>query len=822
MKMKRFFIAGLLFCYSVLLSADWQTVSTTTVGPGVVHIHLVESTEPWNMNILEMDLTNPNLAIESVKAKDALYGYEGTSSMAARSSFTGHRVVGALNADFFGDGGVPVNAQIIKGELLKTPYHYSTIGFDWRDSPFIGLISFTGFVETHNQSHSINGVNQERNTDQLILFNSYQSTSTGTNQWGKELLIAPLEGWMVNDTLRYVIEKIENYTGNMSIPKGKAVLSAHGTAIDFFANSQVGDTVTLALTLKPNENKLQELVGGFPQIVKNGSNYALQGYAEEGGNSSFATAYHPRTAIGYNADKTKLFFFAMDGRQDGLSRGMSLPELADFMIARGVYQGLNLDGGGSTTIVVNGSIRNSPSDGHERAVSNALLVVSSAAEGSLHEVQIEPDKQILFRGDDVQFTASGWDANYNPKSLHGDSILFVVDSSLGMVSTEGHFTATQNGGDGYVYLHYGAFSDSAHIHIRGVRQIDLEPDSCVTDSLHTVQFTIKATEDNGMPITLEGSNYAWQVSDTTIGTIDANGLFTPLRSGKTLVVVSYAELKDTAQVSVEMYSGQSLLDSIETLQGWRISSENMDTLLTTLDITDSLHTIGQKALRIEYHFKRLSTDYSTVHLDTDIPVLGMPEFIDFDFKSDGKNHKAYVVVSDENGVYFKSAISGYANDSTQWDTLSAKTRSFRPLDEGTLYYPVRIKSLWIRLGSTSAYGEENSGVLYVDNLRVRYPEVTAVFPMNRNKLPGQTRLFPNYPNPFNPQTTISFFAAQSGPVQVDIFNMLGQKIDTLLHKRLSPGLYELKWNAAQKASGLYVCRLQSGRETRFRKMLLIK
>ncbi len=822
--MKFTIILFVLFVFGVSMdvAADWQTVSTTKVGPGVVHKHMVEPNEPWNMNILEIDLTNPNLSVESVKAKDMLYGYEGTSSMAARSSFTGHRVVGALNADFFGDGGVPVNAQIIKGELLKTPYHYSTIGFDWQDTPFIGLISFNGFVKAGEQSYSINGVNQERNTDQLILYNSYKGTTTGTNQWGKELLIAPLDGWMVNDTLRYVVEKIEDYKGSMAIPQKKSVLSAHGTAIDYFANTQVGDTLILGLNLKPNLNKLQELVGGFPQIVKNGSNYALQGYTEEGGNSSFATAYHPRTAIGYNADKTKLFFFAMDGRQDGLSRGMSLPELADFMIDQGVYEGLNLDGGGSTTIVVNGTIRNSPSDGHERPVSNALLIISSAAEGGLRHVQVEPDEQVLFRGDEVLFKATGWDEYYNPKVLNADSVVFTVDSSLGVIAEDGRFTATHNGGDGFVYLHYGSLSDSAHIHIRGIQQILIKPDTCVTDSLHTVQFTVEATEDNGLPITLDGSNYAWCVSDVSIGSIDANGLFTPMRTGKTQVVVSYSDLTDTAQVIVENYSGQSLLDSIETLQGWKISGENMDTLLTNLEITDSLHTIGQKALRIEYHFTRLSTEYSTVHLDTDIPVLGMPEFIDFDFKSDGKNHKAYVVVSDENGEYFKSAVSGYANDSTRWDTLSAKTRSLRPLDEGTLYYPVRIRSLWIRLGSATAYGEENSGVLYVDNLRVRYPEVTALFPLKQSQLPAQPRLFPNYPNPFNPSTTISFFVSKRGVVRIEIFNMLGQKIDTLLNKRLPSGFYELKWNAQGEASGLYICRLQSAGQTHLHKMLLLK
>jgi exopolysaccharide biosynthesis protein len=71
---------------------------------------------------------------------------------------------------------------------------------------------------------------------------------------------------------------------------------------------------------------------------------------------------HPRTGIGINQDSTKLYLFTVDGRQPGYSLGMSLLEFANYMKEWNIYQGLNLDGGGSTTMVVRGSIVNSPSD----------------------------------------------------------------------------------------------------------------------------------------------------------------------------------------------------------------------------------------------------------------------------------------------------------------------------------------------------------------------------------------------------------------------------------------------------------------------------
>ena len=812
-----------LVIWSTLLAGEWQIQSTTTVGPGVVYKHFVNHDLPWNMNVLTVDLTNPYLTIETVKANDALYGNETTTSMAARNSWETHRVVGAINADFYDKGGIPIGAQIINGELLKGPYHYSAVGFNINGLPVINVMEFSGFVAAKGQAISISGINKSRDTDQLILYNHYYGSSTGTNQWGKELLISPLNGWLVNDTLEYVVEKIEDYVGSMAIPENKAVLSAHGASISFFDNYvRTGDTLRLALSLQPASDKLQELVGGFPRIVKNGQNYALKGYKEEGGSSSFATDYHPRTAVGFNEDKTKLFLFVIDGRQTGLSRGMSLPELADFMIAQGVSEGINLDGGGSSTMVVAAKIKNSPSDGHERAVANALLIVSSAPQGPLTQVQIEPDYYTLFCGDPIRFTTSGWDSLFNPVDLSPNSLIYYVDSTLGTIDAQGNFTATANGGDGYVYARYNNIKDSARIHIKGIQSISISPKSCVTDTLRTVEFSVKALDENNEPVSPPGDLYTWTLSDSSLATIDNKGVFKAMKEGRVKVFVGYADLEDTAEVRVEVKKGRTVLDSIETLQGWQLSGENIDTLLTRIFITDSIFTLGQNSLGIDYRFTYHSYEYNYVYLNTDIPVEGVPEYIEFDFKSNGFKHRAYVLVSDENGELFKVSTGLSTDNTSKWDTLKAKTSNFRPLEGGQLNYPIRIKSIWIRLGSNSASGEENEGMVFIDNLRARYPQVTALLSPHPEKLPGQSRLYPNYPNPFNPQTTITFYIAGHGRVRVDIFDVLGRKVETLLNRELSTGHYKLRWNAAREASGVYICRLQTKEETRLQKMLLLR
>jgi len=82
---------------------------------------------------------------------------------------------------------------------------------------------------------------------------------------------------------------------------------------------------------------------------------------------------HPRTVLGWN-DK-QLVLAVVDGRQESLSVGMTYPELALLMSELGCTHAINLDGGGSSTLWLDGHIMNSPSDGRERRVANSLIVV---------------------------------------------------------------------------------------------------------------------------------------------------------------------------------------------------------------------------------------------------------------------------------------------------------------------------------------------------------------------------------------------------------------------------------------------------------------
>lgn len=117
---------------------------------------------------------------------------------------------------------------------------------------------------------------------------------------------------------------------------------------------------------------LTEAIGGFPQLLAGGEKV---GDLEVGDRPDFARERHPRTAVGLDLQAQRLWLVVVDGRQEGWSAGMSLPELADLMEALGARDALNLDGGGSSVMVIGGRRVSRPSDaGGERAVVNALAL----------------------------------------------------------------------------------------------------------------------------------------------------------------------------------------------------------------------------------------------------------------------------------------------------------------------------------------------------------------------------------------------------------------------------------------------------------------
>ncbi len=93
---------------------------------------------------------------------------------------------------------------------------------------------------------------------------------------------------------------------------------------------------------------------------------------------------------------------------------------------------------------------------------------------------------------------------------------------------------------------------------------------------------------------------------------------------------------------------------------------------------------------------------------------------------------------------------------------------------------------------------------------------------DENGLPEEFNLSQNYPNPFNPATEISFTLPVEGEVSLVVYDVLGNKIETLVKQTKPAGTYRITWNGTNYSSGVYYYRMESGNFVQTKKMLLIK
>ncbi len=116
--------------------------------------------------------------------------------------------------------------------------------------------------------------------------------------------------------------------------------------------------------------------------------------------------------------------------------------------------------------------------------------------------------------------------------------------------------------------------------------------------------------------------------------------------------------------------------------------------------------------------------------------------------------------------------------------------------------------------SASRYDDK---IAWYENLMI-----TNIVRHNPIQTPDEFWLYNNYPNPFNPSTTIEFDLPKRSEVSLKVFNILGEEVATLVSDRLSAGSYSYEWDALNLASGVYLYRLQAGDYVETRKMVLMR
>jgi hypothetical protein len=406
--------------------SSWESVA-----PGIDY-RKFQLADPNDVFVARFDRSNTDLSIESSIGQGRLTGgVETVSSMAASYEQTlsywgqswGSRndVVIAINGSFFPASGIPNRGVIHSGWYSKRHDDFENgSGFFWKldRQAYIGEcvqhVAANQVIENLDSGFDIKiqGINVDRGSDELIVYTPQFDTSTETNASGTEILVAMQRPTLILPAPSMAvgtIVEIREGQGDTTLPFDHVVISGSGSQADKLDNSSnfdVGDQLGISQSVKHYEadcvtsqnsadwTKAFASVGGSFHFLKEGE---IQSFTDPGANSPA-----PRTAVAFNDDY--IYFIVVDGRNPGVSEGMTMAKLGSFaQNTLDAMEAIAQDGGGSSTMVVNGEVKNNTfcnttfcshraflpivaGDGtgqarvltvldHQRAVSNGLMMV---------------------------------------------------------------------------------------------------------------------------------------------------------------------------------------------------------------------------------------------------------------------------------------------------------------------------------------------------------------------------------------------------------------------------------------------------------------
>lgn len=354
-------------CWS---QASDSATNSERKGRGIFYSHDEIANVPWSIHVLKIEWPRADFEFHTTLAKGATMGLGTMTEQIKTLPPELGKPLAAINGDFWRDGRQPEGdaegLQITRGELISAPGERTCFWIDTNGQPRATNVLSQFKVTWPNNSIMPIGLNEERTDGSAVLYTSAAGASTRTKK-GRELILER-DGtgeWLpvrAGQTLVGRVREIRE-TGSSALSADTAVLSLGPQLLDRAPHVSPGAVVRISTESTPDLRGVKTAIGGGPALVRQGKVV----------NFTSAPMRHPRTAIGWN---DKFFFFVVvDGRQPKLSVGMTLQEMASYMIKQGCQEAMNLDGGGSATFWVYGNVMNSPCYGHERPMANALVLV---------------------------------------------------------------------------------------------------------------------------------------------------------------------------------------------------------------------------------------------------------------------------------------------------------------------------------------------------------------------------------------------------------------------------------------------------------------
>lgn len=601
---------------------------------GVHRSHIERFTsEGWqNINVLTIDTTNQTNELKAMFNTEGLIHRSNVKDMVSVSG-----AVAGVNGDYFNYQPQPSTLGLVvnDGKLISTtqegannlPVFYQTASGD----SHVGYI--TQSVDVLNpltgEKYHVTGINKA--------FGSYTYMSLLTRDWGAKSFGAKSENMTEVLVVGGIVAEIRTNGEPFDIPENAYVLSQNNSPL---VNLTLGTPLELQISSSVDYKGLKFAMGGGSIILQNG--VAMETNIVNKGKN-------PRTGIGVTSDYSKIVIVTVDGR-NGYA-GLTQKEFGELFKSLGCYNALNLDGGGSTTMVKKtkamdeAEVINKPSGGTLRSVVSGVGVFSNDNPGAVSRIELSLNNDKAFPGIPVGYSIKAYDARNNPVRVDANAIL--ASATNGATCANGAVTGTLEGMV-EVTVNYQGATDTKTIEIlsdpvelrSSVESINAKP-----QEKYTITDVI-GLDKEGRSAKIPTSSINFSVWGK-IGSISGNVFTAANNNAYGYITMGYKNTYKNIAVTTGFIS-KALVD-LESLDNLKASSFPSDKVTASLKLSKVAKT-GKNAVELNYDFSKLD-DSRAAYLGFKNPLVleGKPKRLGMWVKGDAKGAMLKATIKDSEG-----------------------------------------------------------------------------------------------------------------------------------------------------------------------------
>ncbi len=659
------------------------------IGPGTTYTRWRIPDYPLNVNVMTVDLSNPNTRIETMQAEETIGSTEYLVKASTRLSSTRHKALGGANGNFWCVAGQPPWSDLLKGTTFggnvrngKIITETNAYSDQWVGGPAVTCVIACDkdkklWIEPMHWKGTISSpkiataeviqVNKVVRENELGLYNGFYPSGKAfqpVNQVENSFVITTgdatevhlelLEGqeWSVGADMKARVISVAQNAGGGTLGTADLALVGRGGYAAILNQLAVGDEVTLnhAWTSYSNGQtpEIENLMQGLSLCMRDGVKL------DEGNNNSYNNTKYPRTGYGASQDGKILYIITIDKSIDpiyGNSAGCSTDVMCDIAATLGCVTLSGVDGGGSTQMLVQGKVVNKTTENSPRSIANGWMVFSTA-----------PEDNVVARLEfnDVNLRVPPYSTStphviaYNQYGDVVDDVFIDFDLSCDadLGTCQGNtFIAGKGGQSGVLTANYNGISVSKIIEIVE-SEVKLRINPILIDASREYLIEVNALLD-GNEYPYDPSELTWTSDDSEIAYIDHHGILRGIKNGETTITGSIGEFSNRVPVKVEIAPEATAV--INDWDNWTAKGASGMTINTWANGTTSYTYKSPRQAKItiskELTFYSLP-DAFTLSFRSSVPVAS----IDVDLRTRSHTKTNNVSVTPIEGETFAAGI----------------------------------------------------------------------------------------------------------------------------------------------------------------------